>query len=112
MQKGVEATLTQPRTYLEIQLSSGEITQNKQLNKSKRKASKTCKHGERAPTQPPTHAQQKTTGGGQSDPQLTSWWEGPTKKDPTTIKTQRYTQSQYKQQPKSSKFRRSRRLHH
>ena len=29
-----------------------------------------------------THAQQKTTGGVQSDPQLTSWWEGPTKEKP------------------------------
>ena len=30
----------------------------------------------------PTPAQQKTMGGGQSDPQLTSWWEGPTKETP------------------------------
>ena len=27
----------------------------------------------------PTHTQQKTRGGGQTDPQLTSWWERPTK---------------------------------
>ena len=40
----MEVTLTQSRTYLEIQLNSGEITQNKQLNKSKRKASKPCIH--------------------------------------------------------------------
>ena len=40
----MEATLTQPRTYLQIQLNSGEITQNKQLNESKRKASKTYTH--------------------------------------------------------------------
>ena len=38
----MEVTLTQTRTYLEIQLNSGEITQDKQLNKSKRKASKPC----------------------------------------------------------------------
>ena len=30
----------------------------------------------------PTPAQQKTRGGGQSDPQLTSWWEGPIKERP------------------------------
>ena len=35
----MEATLTQPRTYLEIQIHGGEITQKKKLNKSKRKAS-------------------------------------------------------------------------
>ena len=45
VKEGVEVTLTQPRTYLEIQLNSGEITQNKQQNKSKRKASKPCTHG-------------------------------------------------------------------
>ena len=43
--EGVEVTLTQLRTYLEIQLNNGEVTQNKQLNKSKRKASKPCTHG-------------------------------------------------------------------
>ena len=32
------------RSYLEIQLNSGEITQNKQLNKSKREAPKPCTH--------------------------------------------------------------------
>ena len=44
VKEGVEVTLTQPRTYLEIHLNSGEITQNKQL-KSKRKASKPCTYG-------------------------------------------------------------------
>ena len=44
MKEGVEVTLTQPRTYLEIQLNSEEVTQNKQLNKDKRKASKPCTH--------------------------------------------------------------------
>ena len=45
VKEGVEVTLTQPRTYLEIQLNSEEITKNKQLNNSKRKASKPCTHG-------------------------------------------------------------------
>ena len=42
---GVGITLTQPSTYLEIQLNGGEITQKKQLNKSKRQSSKPCSHG-------------------------------------------------------------------
>ena len=45
VKEGVEVTLTQPRTYMEIQLNSKEITKNKQLNKSKRKASKPSTHG-------------------------------------------------------------------
>ena len=45
MKEGVEVTLTQPRTYLEIQPNSEEITQNKQLNQSKTKKSKPCTHG-------------------------------------------------------------------
>ena len=40
MKEGVEVTLTQPGTYLEIKVNSEEITKNKQLNESKRKASK------------------------------------------------------------------------
>ena len=42
---GSGVTQTQPRTYLAIQLNSGEITHNKQLNKSTRKASKPYTHG-------------------------------------------------------------------
>ena len=38
-------TLTQPRTYLELQINSEEITKNNQLNKSKRKASKPSTQG-------------------------------------------------------------------
>ena len=30
----------------------------------------------------PTPAQQKTRGGGQTDPQITRWWEGPSKERP------------------------------
>ena len=41
----MEVTLTQPRTYLEIQLNSEEITKNKQLKKSRRKASKPGTYG-------------------------------------------------------------------
>ena len=41
----------------------------------------------------PTPAQQKTRGGGQSDHQITSWWERPTKERPNKKqKTKTYTQ--------------------
>ena len=83
MKEAVEATLTQPGTYLEIQLNSGEITQNKQLNKSKRKILKTLFTQKNQLRQNlPTPAQQKTRRGGQTDPQITPWWEGPTKERP------------------------------
>ena len=52
---GVEATITQPRTHLEIQLNDGEITQNKQLNKSKREASKPCTHTKESASTQPAH---------------------------------------------------------
>ena len=39
--EGIEVKLTQPRTYLEIQLNSGEITQNKQLEQEQEKSLKT-----------------------------------------------------------------------
>ena len=109
----MEVTLTQPRTYLEIQLNSGEITQNKQLNKSMRKTSKPCTHGRTSSntTFPHMHNRKQEVedrltlrqpAGGKDQP----------KKDPTTTKNQRYTQSQHKSQPKISKLGRSRRLTH
>ena len=76
----MEATLSQPRNYLKIQLNNGEVTQNKQLNKSKRKASKPWKN--QLQHNLPTPAQQKTRGGGETDPWITSWWERPTKERP------------------------------
>ena len=46
---------------------------------------------EPAPTQP---AQQKTRGGGQTDPQITSWWERPTKERPNkNQKPKTYTEA-------------------
>ena len=79
MKEGVEVTLTQPMTYLKMQINSEEITKNKQLNKRKRKASKPCTQKNKLQHNLPTPAQQKTRGGGQTDPQITSWWERPTK---------------------------------
>ena len=40
----MEATLTPPKTNLELKLNGGEITQNKQLNEREREASKPSKH--------------------------------------------------------------------
>ena len=90
MKEGVEVTLTQPRAYLEIQLNS----ENKQLNKSKRKASKPWYAWKnQLQHNLPTPAQQKTRGGGQTDPQITSWWERPTKERPNkNQKTKTYTE--------------------
>ena len=75
----MEATLAQTRAYLEIQLNSEEITQNKQLNKSEREASKHCTQKNQPQHNLSTPAQQNTRHDGQSDPQLTSWREGLTR---------------------------------
>ena len=49
---------------------------------------------ERAAINLPTPAQQNTRGGGQSGPQLTSWWEGPAKERPNNNqKPKTYTES-------------------
>ena len=65
---------------MEIQLNSREITENKQLNKNKRKSSKKLYiHKNQLQHNLLTPAQQNTIGGGQSDLQLTKEREGPTK---------------------------------
>ena len=86
MKEGVEAALTQPSTYLKIQLNGGEITQYKQLNMSD---SSVCTSLKTLYTQKnqlqhklSTPALQNTRCSGWSDPQLTSWREGPTKETP------------------------------
>ena len=68
----MEVTLTQPRTYLEKQLNSEEITKNKQLNKRKRKASKPCTHGRTSSntTCPHLHRKQEVGADWPSDNQL------------------------------------------
>ena len=108
MKEGGEATPSQPRTYLKIQINSEEITKNKQQNKSKRKASKPSTWKNHLQQNLPTPAQQKTRGGGQTDPQINSWWNDPPKKDATRTKKQGHTQRQHKAQPKISKLERSR----
>ena len=60
----------------------------------------------------PTPAQQNTRGGGETDPQITSWWEAPTKEGPSNNQKLTHTQSQHIPQPKISKLGRSRRLYH
>ena len=50
MKEGVEVTLPQPGTYLEIQLNSEEITKNKQLNREREKPQNLVHMEEPAPT--------------------------------------------------------------
>ena len=109
----MEATLTQLRNYLKIQLNSEDITKNKQLNKGKRKASKPCTHGGTSSNTTGPHLHNRIQEMGD---RLTlikpPGGKDPPKKDPTITKNQRHTQSQHKPQPQISKIRRSRRLHH
>ena len=66
----MEVTLTQPRTYLEIQLNGREITQNKPEQEQERILKTLYTWKKHLQHNLPTHAQQNTRGGGQSDPQL------------------------------------------
>ena len=73
MKEGGETTQSQPRTYLKIQLNSEEITKNKLLNKSNRKALKPSTHGRTSSntTCPHLHKEKKRWGTNQpSDNQL------------------------------------------
>ena len=79
MKERVEATLTQSRTYLEIQLNSRDITKNKQLSKSERNLKTLYTQKNQLQHNLSTPAQQNTRCGGWSDPQLTHWREGSTK---------------------------------
>ena len=108
----MEVTLTQPRTYLEIQLNSEEIIQKKQLNKSKRKASKPCTHRTTSSNTTVSHLQnRKQEVGDRLTLRQPAGGKDPPKKDPKRTKNQRHTQSQHKPQSKISKIRRSRRLY-
>ena len=109
----MEATLSQPRTYLKILINSEEITKNKQLNKSKRKASKpsTYRRTSSNTTCPHLH-NRKQDGGDRLTLRLPPGKKGPPKKDSTRTKNQRHTQSQHKPQTKINKLGRPRRLYH
>ena len=111
VKEGVEVTLTQPRTYLEIQLNSEEITKNKQLNNSRRKASKPCTHGRTScnTTFPHLHNRKQEVGD-RMTLRKPAGGKDPPKKVSTRTKNQRHTQSQHKSQPMISKIGRSRRL--
>ena len=61
----VEATLTSTQDDLEIQLNGGEITHNKQWNKSEREASKPCTHRRTGLCWQPVHTCTK---------QYKRWW--------------------------------------
>ena len=112
-EEGVEATLTQHRTYLKIQLNSEEITKNKQLNKSKGKASKPCTHWRTSSYTTCPHLQnRKQEVGDRLTLRQPAGEKDPPKIDPTTTKNQRHTESQHKLQLKISKIGRSRRRYH
>ena len=85
MKEGVEATLIQHRTYMEIQLNSGDITQKKK-KKTELQQEKILKtlYTQKNHLQHnlPTPAKQNTRRGGWSDPQLTSSRERPIKERP------------------------------
>ena len=77
----MEVTLSQPRTYLKTHINSEEVTKNKTTEQEQEKSLKTL-YTWKLQHNLPTPAQQKTRGGGQTDPQITSWWERPTKERP------------------------------
>ena len=113
MMKEEVVTLSQPRTYLKIKRNSEEITKNKQLNKSKRKASKPCTLGRTSSntTCPHLHNRKQEVGV-RLTLRIPAGGKDPPKKDPTKTKNQRHTQSQHNPQPNISKLGRSRRLYH
>ena len=79
----MEVTLSQPRTYLKIQINSEEITKKKTTEQEQDKSLKTLYTWKNELQHNlPTPAQQKTRVGGQADPQIISWWERPTKERP------------------------------
>ena len=93
----MEVTLTQPRTYLEIKLNSGEITENKQLNEIKRESSKPCTHGRTSSNTTCPHLHDRIQEVvDRVTPNEPAGGKDPPKKDPTTIKTQKHTESQHK----------------
>ena len=94
MKEGAEVTLTQPRTYVEIQLNSEEITQQT-IEQEQEKSLKTLyTRKNHLQHNRPTPAQQKTRGGGQTDTQIISCWEGPAKERPNNNqKPKTYTES-------------------
>ena len=78
----MEATLTQPMTYLEIQLNSGQNSEQTTEQEQEKSLKALYTWNNQLQHNLPTRAQQKMRGRGQTDPQLTSWWEGPTKERP------------------------------
>ena len=112
MKEGGETTRSKPKTYLKIQINSEDITKNKQLNKSRRKASKPCTYGRTSSNKICPHLHNKKQEvGDRLTLRKTAGGKDPPKKDQTGTKNQRHTQSQHKPQPKISKIGRSRRLY-
>ena len=112
VKKGVEATLTS------IQDWSGNTTKQwrnypEHTTEQEREGSLKTSYTQKNQLQHnlSTSAQQNTRCGWSYLSHLAGG-KDPPKKDPTTIKTQRHTESQLKRQPKTSELRRLRRQHH
>ena len=69
----MEVTLTQPRTYLEIQLNSEEIPEQTTEQEQEKSLKTLYTWKNQLQHNLPTPAQQKTRRGGQTDPQITTW---------------------------------------
>ena len=68
---------------MEIQLNGGEIYSEQTTEQEQERTLETLYTGKnQLQHNLPTPAQEHTRGGGQSDPQLTSWREGPIKERP------------------------------
>ena len=102
----MEATLTPPKTNLELKLNGGEITQNKQLTNSEKEASKPGTNSRTSLDKTCTNLHKRIQDVGGVTLSYLAGGKDPPKNDPATMKNQRHTQSQNKLQPKSSKFRR------
>ena len=96
----MEITLTQPRTYLEIQLNS----ENKQLNKSKRKASKPCKHRRTSSNTNCPHLQNRRQEVGERlTLRKSAGGKDTAKKDPTRTKTKEIHRANRNHSPRSER---------
>ena len=102
MKDGVEVTLSQPRTYLKIQINSEEITKNKQLNKSKRKDSRNCTHGRSSSNTTVSHLQnRKQEVGDRLTLRQPAGGKDPPKKDPKRTKTKDIHRANINHSPRS-----------
>ena len=98
----MEVTLSQPRTFLKTQINSEEITKEKQLNKSKRKASKPCTHGRTSSNTNCPHLQNRRQEVGERlTLRKSAGGKDTAKKDPTRTKTKEIHRANRNHNPRS-----------